>query len=207
MHNATGVPFRRELAPQAIFASARGANRCRLIAGAAAQSPLRTAVRTPHGSDPRKRRWHLALRHEGEYSYGDGPADIWEYFVWYTRNSVEPVKHWRQAMCRCGGATFNVAGNEECGQYQRTYTSCDDEFIFFANEWTKPKQLRTDIPIMECICFGEEFEVVGVTAPSGNPNSAWWFYLGMRCVECGCLGCYADWTPRYNDAVAYLDML
>lgn len=156
----------------------------------------------------RKRRCQLALRQDGEYWYGDGPEDIWDYFVWYTRNSVEPVKHWRQAMCPCGGATFIVEGDEGDGQYQRTCTSCEAEFVFFANEWSRRKQWNADLPIMECVCTGDVFEVVGVTAPFlGETDSAKWFYLGMRCVECGCLGCYADWIPRYTDAAAYLDML
>jgi hypothetical protein len=25
------------------------------------------------------------------------------------------------------------------------------------------------------------------------------FYLGLRCVECGCLGCHGDWIPRCLD--------
>ncbi len=150
----------------------------------------------------------MALRQDGDYWYGDGPDDVWAYFVWFTRNSVEPVKHWRQAMCPCGSATFFVEGDEENDRYQRTCGACDAQVVMFAKEFTRKKKWRTDLPQMECVCSAEEFEVVGVTAPfAGNPNSARWFYLGLRCVECGCLGCYADWIPRYNDAAAYLDML
>lgn len=150
----------------------------------------------------------MALRHEGEYSYGDSAADVWEYFVWWTRNSPEPVKHWRQAVCPCGSGVFMVEGEEDGPGYRRTCVECDTEVVMFEHEFSKPKKLPSDLPPLECVCFGEEFEVVGVTAPfMGDAVSAKWFCLGLRCVECGCLGCYADWIPRYTDAEAYLAML
>jgi hypothetical protein len=59
-----------------------------------------------------------------------------------------------------------------------------------------------------CLCEGEEFEVIGVTAPfQGGTDSAKWFYLGLRCVGCGCLGCYATWLERHNDYRVLLAML
>jgi hypothetical protein len=150
----------------------------------------------------------VALRHEGEYSYGDSATDVWDYFVWRMRNSPEPPKHWRQVVCPCGGGVFTVAGDEERGQYERTCTECETEVVMFEHEFSRPKKPLPDLPLIECICYGEEFEVVGVTAPfMGEEVSAKWFYLGLRCVECGCLGCYADWIPRYTDAEAYLAML
>ena len=150
----------------------------------------------------------MALRREGDYSYGDSAADVWDYFVWWTRNSPEPVKHWRQVVCPCGNAAFAVEGGEEAGQFQRTCTACDTQVVMFEKEFSRRKKWRDDLPLIECICYGEEFEVVGVTAPfMGDQVSAKWFYLGLRCVECGCLGCYADWIPRYNSAEAYLAML
>jgi hypothetical protein len=150
----------------------------------------------------------MSLRRDGNYWFGTSAEDVWDYFVWWTRNSPEPVKHWQQAVCPCGNATFFVMGDDEEGQHQRACTACDARTVFFAREWSKPKKWRDDLPDYECVCFGSEFEVVGVTAPfMGDDHSAKWFYLGLRCIECGCLGCYADWIPRYNDAKAYLAML
>jgi hypothetical protein len=42
----------------------------------------------------------MALRHKGEYCYGESPSDIWDYFVWMSRNYPEPVNHWKQAICK-----------------------------------------------------------------------------------------------------------
>jgi hypothetical protein len=150
----------------------------------------------------------VALRRDGQYWYGDVPTDVWGYFVWWTRNSPEPVKHWQQAVCPCGNGAFVVEGAEDEGQYQRTCTACDAQVVLFAKEFSRKKKWRNDLPVLECTCYGEEFEVVGVTAPfMGDTDSAKWFYLGLRCTHCGCLGCYDDWIPRYNDHAAYLAML
>ena len=150
----------------------------------------------------------MALRRKGEYWYGDSAADVWEYFVRINRDSPEPPKHWRQVVCPCGNAAFVVEGVDGETQFQRTCTACDARVVMFAKDYSRRKKWRDDLPLIECVCYGEEFEVVGVTAPfMGDEVSAKWFYLGMRCVACGCLGCYADWIPRYTDADAYLAML
>jgi hypothetical protein len=154
----------------------------------------------------------VALRQQGQYWYGDGPADVWDYFVWWTRNSPEPVKHWRQAVCKCGHTRFEVEFDEEEHYLLRRCTECHAEAVMFADEFadvpSAADAAEPDPMPLECLCGRDEFEVVGVTAPFMEaPNSAKWFYLGLRCTHCGCLGCYADWLPRYNDHVAFLAML
>ena len=160
----------------------------------------------------------MALRQKGDYWYGDGPSDVWDYFVWWTRSSVEPVKHWKQAICRCGHTRFEVDYDEEEAYLLRRCTECGAEHEMFKEEEPPfvPAPGEEELaeisdpdpePVL-CICGRDEFEVVGVTAPfQSDPDSAKWFYLGLRCVHCGCLGCYADWIPRYNDYKAFLAML
>jgi hypothetical protein len=150
----------------------------------------------------------VALKRKGNYWYGTSADDVWDYFVWWTRNSPEPVKHWQPAVCPCGGGVFTVTGGVDEGQYQRTCIGCETEVVLFAREWSRRKKPRPGLPDLGCICGDFEFEVVGVTAPfQGDEVSAKWFYLGMRCVSCGCLGCYADWIPRHTDARAFLALL
>jgi hypothetical protein len=151
----------------------------------------------------------VALRQDGEYWYGDTPTDVWEYFVRRDRDSPEPVRHWRQAICPCGCDVFKVWRDEETDYLERFCSQCDEHVAMFAEENgpAAPDEDADPWPV-ECICGEEEFEVVGVTAPfMGDDNSAKWFYLGLRCVGCGCLGEYASWIPRYNDHAAFLAML
>jgi hypothetical protein len=46
----------------------------------------------------------VALPLEGDYWYGDGPVDVWDYFVRLTRGKpfVDEVTHREQAACPCG---------------------------------------------------------------------------------------------------------
>jgi hypothetical protein len=156
----------------------------------------------------------MALRMKGDYWYGDGPTDVWDYFVQWTRESGEPVKHWKQAVCPCGSTVFQVDFDPDEQYLERYCTKCDVDVVMFADEFAdapdvaEPAQPNPDL--LKCVCGRDEFEVVGVTAPfPDDPKgvSARTFHLGLRCVHCGCLGCYTSWHPRYNDHVAFLAML
>ena len=162
----------------------------------------------------------MALQQRGKNWYGDGPDDVWAYFVWWTRDSVEPVKHWKQAVCQCGNVVFEVMLDEDAGFAERHCTRCKAAHRMLhegeqttcadpeVDEELRRAEAECDPEVCVCLCEGEEFEVVGVTAPfQGDSDSAKWFYLGLRCVDCGCLGSYASWLERYNDNRALLAML
>jgi hypothetical protein len=156
----------------------------------------------------------MALRKNGQYWYGDGPNDVWEYFVAWTKDSGEPVKHWKQAVCRCKNKVFQVDFDEEPQYLERYCTKCERDVVMFADEFADvpddPDEEEPNPDLLECICGKDHFEVIGVTAPfttDPDDNSARTFYLGLRCVACGCLGCYTSWHPRYNDHKAFLALL
>jgi hypothetical protein len=163
----------------------------------------------------------VVLRQKGDHWYGDGPTDVWEYFVLHTRENEEPVNHWKQVVCECGHAVFEVDRDDEEGCFLRRCVNCGSEHEFLAGAYPDAEGFVTapgeeelaevrerDSYLTQCICEGGQFEVVGVTAPfCGFPDSARWFYLGLRCVGCGCLGCYGDKMPRYNDRALLLRLL
>ena len=173
----------------------------------------------------------MALRQKGDYWYGDGPADVWDYFVWWTRDALDKVAHRKQAVCSCGHRVFMLLLDEEHMVAERVCVECDAEHRMLddamledgehpsiavqegrvgddaLDEETQPEE-ECDPEEFLCICGCDEFEIVGVTAPfPENPDSAKWFYLGVRCVECGCLGCCAEWLVRYNDHKELLALL
>lgn len=153
------------------------------------------------------------LRRQGEYSYGDSPADVVSYFVEGSHPEV-PITNHKQVICACGSEVFQVDYDPEEEWVARYCTKCDAEVVMFADEYAdvpdcKPKEYPNP-ELIRCLCDRDEFEVVGLTSPFFNdPDglSARTFYLGLRCVACGCLGEYASWNPRYNDSNLFLTML
>jgi hypothetical protein len=155
----------------------------------------------------------MALEERGDYVYGSGPEDVWAWCVRRNRRGGRvPVTHWKQAVCRCGHKAFRVVLSDEDGAFaERTCVQCGHSHEMLKDEAPLPEGYEDDYEFEECVCVcgGEEFEVVGVTAPFSkrNPDSADWFYLGLRCVGCGCLGVYAYWQERYNDYEELLALL
>jgi hypothetical protein len=164
----------------------------------------------------------MPLRQQGDYWYGDGPADVWEYFVQLTRGKpfVDEVTHWKQARCSCGHLVFNLFVDEESQIADRVCAECGAEHRILndpedvtgnpeLDENIRRQAEECDPAEFLCICELDEFEVLGVTAPfPDRPGSAKWFYLGVRCVGCGCLGrCTEAWLERYNDAERLLALL
>jgi hypothetical protein len=164
----------------------------------------------------------MALKVRGDYYYGSGPRDVWAYCVRRNRNvGMTPVTHWRQAVCtassgrprrRCGHKVFRVVLSEEDGAFaQRTCVKCGHAHEMLKDDTPLPEGYDDDFEPVDCVCVceGTEFQVVGVTAPRDRrrPDTADWFYLGLRCVRCGCVGTYAYWQERYNDYKALLAKL
>jgi hypothetical protein len=164
----------------------------------------------------------MALHQKGKYWYGDGPADVWAYFVQWTRDTpfVDVVTHWKQAICSCGHPVFNLFVDEDSQIADRVCAECDavHRILYDPTDFTGDPEVdqrnqqqaeARNPPEFLCICGLDEFEVYGVTSPfSDRPGSAKWFYLGVRCVGCGCLGrCTDPWLERYTDATRLLALL
>ena len=164
----------------------------------------------------------MVLELRGKYYYGSCPRDVWAHCILRNRKvGMTPVTHWKTAVCegrskrsrrRCGHKVFRVVLSEEDGAFaQRTCVKCGDAREILKDDSPLPEGYDDDLELEDCICVckGREFEVVGVTAPRDRrqPDTADWFYLGLRCVCCGCIGIYAYWQERYNDYKALLAKL
>src|SRR5262249_59496861 len=124
---------------------------------------------------------------------------------------VDEGTHGKQAVRHGGTAPSNLFLQEEGGIGLRVGGECGAEYGML----DPPDDARLrggeepDPPEFLCICECDEFEVIGVTAPfhPARPDTAKWFYLGVRCTECGCLGCCYESLERYLDYRQLLELV
>lgn len=57
---------------------------------------------------------------------------------------------------------------------------------------------EADPVLAECTCGETTFEITVGVSLYDDSEDVRWLYLGCRCVNCGLLGCYADWKNEYN---------
>jgi hypothetical protein len=56
----------------------------------------------------------------------------------------------------------------------------------------------------ECPCGGDSFDVA-VGFALRDDGDVRWVYIGLRCVQDGVLGCYADWKIDYSPSVGLME--
>jgi hypothetical protein len=143
------------------------------------------------------------LHKEGAYYYGTCGKDIWAALEIFTAGDF-PVFAYRFAVCVCGQTIFNVWLDEEAGYVVRVCVKCGHDHVMIDSQETAD---QADDDKCECLCGGEEFEVMGAVSPffDNDPDGARTFYLGLRCVECGCTGCYGSWNVRWANYRDWID--
>src|SRR5262245_240548 len=137
------------------------------------------------------------LTKKGKYWYGTCGKDIWFALVHDTDGAVFD---YRFAVCDCGHTVFTVYLDEDAGYVRRICVKCEKEHVMIDSAETAD---AADDWACECLCQCREFEVMGAVSrffddPEDQPtNDARTFYLGLRCVHCGCTGCYGEWNVRW----------
>ncbi|MFF2775464.1 hypothetical protein ACFVU3_11190 [Streptomyces sp. NPDC058052] len=96
----------------------------------------------------------------------------------------------------CGGRVFFVLVNASGAE--RECSGCGGRaFIADSEEYWGEESWEDDEPgAAGCPCGGEEFEV-GVAFSLGGDGEVRWVTVGLRCVEDGFSGVYADWKIDY----------
>lgn len=136
----------------------------------------------------------MALKKKGKYSYGDCQADIPEEMNNYSQFTGYPIAHFADAVCLCGERTFQILLDDESGVAMRTCRACGIQHaIGDSAEYLDDATLEE----CECPCGGTVFEATaGVSLYEGSDDVKW-FYLGLRCAQCGLTACYGDWKNEY----------
>ena len=138
----------------------------------------------------------MALRRQGEYSYGDSQADIRDELARFGKLNAYVPTQFADARCGCGSSTFRLRMDENEGAAVRVCAACAEEHsIGDSEEYLEEAELQDH----GCHCGEDALEItVGVSLYDGSDDVRW-LYVGCRCPACGLTGCYGDWKNEFID--------
>lgn len=143
----------------------------------------------------------MSIIKKGSYYYGEDHGDLTEELIRYSKNNYG-IEHTANSTCKCANDTFNVLLNEGKGVAARICTKCDSEHGIGDSD--KYMDDAEEVDEMECVCGSKEFKVTSGVALYDESEDVRWFYLGLLCLKCGCMGCYGDWK---NEFIGYKGLL
>jgi hypothetical protein len=145
----------------------------------------------------------VVIDKSGTWWRGNQPADLHEYLVAFTTDRYQ-ADEIRDSVCsRCGGRVFGLRGDPVEGCGRRTCRRCGHkEFIADSAEIWSTARPRT----CSCPCGGTDFNLA-VAFTLRSSGDVRWVTVGERCVACGILGSFVDWSIDYRDSADLLDRI
>lgn len=145
----------------------------------------------------------MAVDDSGEWWIGSEPEDIQEYLAALTQSEGGYLaKTFRLIRCSCGSKRFKLDRASDITR--RTCESCGStKFIYReAEDWQEAEadEAVESYSCVKCVSTAADL-VVGFAGYDENPeiDGVKWFYVGVRCPECGILSCFNDgkigWGP------------
>lgn len=119
---------------------------------------------------------------------GTEASDVGEYLAAYTRDGY-PADRFEQSRCVCGGSVFRLAVDDEEGCAERTCTACGLRAFIGGSE-----DVADESSLVPTTCPNTHgtFEIV-VGFSHREDATVKWITVGIRCTECGVLGCPVEW--------------
>jgi hypothetical protein len=138
----------------------------------------------------------VVIDKSGTWWRGSEAADLREYLVAFTAGGY-PADEIRDSECSgCGGRVFGLRGDGTEGCGRRVCRRCGrKEYIAdSADVWTQARP-RT----CSCVCGSKDFNLA-VAFALRSSGDVRWVTVGERCVSCGVLGSFVDWSIDYRDS-------
>lgn len=144
----------------------------------------------------------MTIDKTGKWWTSNDPEDIRQYLEAFTKKSY-PVDEFRLAQCECGGLAFRLEADTSEGTARRICGSCGmSRFICDSEEYWD----EGDPEKWQCIeCANDQTNVGVGFALYDDGDDVHWLYIGVRCVQCGVLGCFADWKIGYGPSLELMD--
>ena len=128
-----------------------------------------------------------------EFWTGNSVDDIREYLCEYSEQEEIEVKNVECQICK--GDVFTIKVDQDEGAMQVTCVNCKAKKLLLDSseiwEECNPKTGRCPI------CKGKSYNV-GVGFLRRSTGDVKHVFIGNRCVGCGVLGSYADWSINYG---------
>lgn len=124
---------------------------------------------------------------------GDSPEDIAEYLSAFSKI---PNLETKPVVCsRCGGNTFTLRTDWNEGAAQAICTGCKAKKLLLdsAEIWEDCSPRPLKCPVCKTRIYN-----VGAGLHRRESGDLQWVYIGVRCAECGTLGCCVDWEIDYG---------
>jgi hypothetical protein len=152
----------------------------------------------------------VAIDDSGEWWIGSEPADIEHYLFLFTRSENSyATTACRATICSCSSDRFRLERAREvtrrvCAACGRTSFICRE-----AEDWEEAIA-EEETQAFLCVNCGSPEVNIGVGFAgyeSPDLDAVKWFYIGVRCADCGILGCFNDgkigWGPadRVNESI------
>lgn len=135
-----------------------------------------------------------AIRRRKGYRYGETVTELRAEVQRYAAANGHPVGVDHVPTCACGAAVgHHLTVDDEEGAAMLTCARCQARGFVGDSEQYLPAGAQHPDLFRECVCRAQTFEVlVGAALYEGSQDVRWW-YVGARCMRCGCLGVYGDW--------------
>jgi hypothetical protein len=137
----------------------------------------------------------VSINTSGKWWIGNEPVDIREFLKAYASQGYK-VDEFRLARCDCSSEVFYLDADGTEGAAKRQCVKCGAEhFICDSEEYWE----ETGPERCTCVeCGGESVNVGVGFSLYKDAEDVRWLYVGVRCVACGILGCFADWKVAYG---------
>lgn len=137
----------------------------------------------------------MAIDTSGTWWKGTEPADLGDYLAQYTRQEeAYPATAFRLIRCPCRSLQFRLARawlvtRRVCVACKRTKFICRTR-----TDWEEGVAEAGIEPYRCATCGSVKVNVAVGFAGYDDPkvDAVRWYYVGVRCVRCGVLGCFAD---------------
>lgn len=137
----------------------------------------------------------MAVDRTGTWWKGSDAHDIDEYLAAFSADGY-PVETVRHSLCSaCGGGEFRVRVDDDEGCVERTCNACGASTTMLDSaEYADDAELEP----AACPCGAGVFNVAVGFATYADSDDVRWVYVGLRCIQDGLLGVYANWKIDYS---------